>query len=207
MKDVKGQISLFDMWNQLGKTLSEPPVLLHDGQKLYVVIKGDVKKARVTGESWVCEENNRGYRLEFENGAYGCTWNNRMDKDVFLVEGNAVTKAEEYLKNHEVIRAEEICPVRTVAYQYIRDIDNHIMTAFYSELDNGMIYMKKFITFHHIVEANKKEKAIKEFMQQDEFKYEAVEEVKYEPVFKNMYRIRQKYDWDYAEAGHSYAIG
>ena len=81
------------------------------------------------------------------------------------------------------------------------------MIAFYSELENGMLYVREFITFHHIVGADKKEKAIKRFMNQQDFKYSKIKQIDYKPIFKNMYRIRQKYDWDYAEAGHSYAIG
>lgn len=58
-----------------------------------------------------------------------------------------------------------------------------------------------------MVEADKKKKVIKKFMEQQIFECEDINEAEYEPVFKNMNRIRQKYDWDYAEAGHMMATG
>lgn len=208
MKEMDGQVNLFDILNQQEETPDEPQVILNVGQELYVVAKGDVKKAEVFDErSWLCEGNDRGYRLKFENGTYGCTWNSCVDKNVFFTKETAMIKAEKYLNTHEVIRSEDIHPVRTTAYQYTRKTDKRIMTAFYSELENGMIYIKKFMTYHYMMEADKKKNAIENFMKQQEFKYDDVKQVKYEPVFKNMYKIRQKYDWDYAEADHSLAIG
>lgn len=204
--ECEGQISLFDV-KGMKLEPKESPILLNTGQTLYVVRKGDVRKANVLDESWSCGEDDRGYRIEFANGGYDCVWNHSIGNDAFITYEPAYQQAEIYLNTHEVIRKENIHPVRTVAYQYIRDIDKRTMTAFYCELDNGMTYIKEFMTFHHMVRADKKEKAIKRFMAQQEFKYDDVEQVEYEPVFKNMYRIRQKYDWDYAEAGHGYAIG
>lgn len=206
MNQCEGQISLFDVQESIPQ--NEPPVILMPGMTVYVVNKGDVLEEEVLNESWICNEGNeRGYRLKMKNGTYDCTWNSSLWKNVFFAQNDALTTAEEYLNTHEVIRAEEMKVVRTVAYQYIREIDNRKMIAFYSELENGMLYIREFVTFHHIVGADKKEKAIKRFMNQQEFKYNKIKQIDYKPIFKNMYRIRQKYDWDYAEAGHSYAIG
>ena len=44
-------------------------------------------------------------------------------------------------------------------------------------------------------------------MEQDSIVDGSAVKIDYEPVFKNMYRIRQQYEWDYAEARHSYAAG
>lgn len=52
-----------------------------------------------------------------------------------------------------------------------------------------------------------KKKAIKQFMEQQEFHYNNPQLIEYSPKFKNMYCIHVEYDWDYAEAGHSYAVG
>lgn len=120
----------------------------------------------------------------------------------------AVAKAEKFLSEHEVIRAEDIHAVSTTAYRYIRECDGFTMTAFYCELDNGMLYMKEFYTYQHIiVDKKKQKKAIQKFMEQNEIKYGNAILIDYEPVFKNMYRIIHQYDWDYSEAEHSYAIG
>ena len=208
MKGLEGQISIFDIFRQQEQVENEPPIMLNIGQNLYVVEKGDVRIASVFDEkSWLCGEGDRGYRLIFESGCYGCAWNSSIGNRVFFTEKDARDKAEEYLNTHEVLRAESIRPVKTVAYTYTRSIDNMSLIAFYCELENGMVYMKEFMTFHHMIIPDKKQNAIKKFMEQQELKYSDVREIEYTPVFKNMYRIRQAYDWDYAEAGHSYAVG
>lgn len=199
---------MFDVLSEEQK--AEPSILLEPGQEVFLVVKGDVESFKVLNETWTCGENNeeRGYRLQCPNsGIYNVTWNKSIGTDCYLDFESAHNVAEAFLSVHDVIRAENIKPIKTTAYSYIRACDNRQMIAFYSELENGMVYIKEFITFQHMVESDKRNKAIKRFMEQTEFKYSDVKQIEYEPVFKNMYRIRQKYDWDYAEAGHSYAIG
>ncbi len=203
---INGQIDMFAYLKEQ-EPVKESPVLLQAGQKVYLVIKGDVIPYTVLEETWTLEAGNRGYRLLKDNGCYGCTWNDAIGSSCFTDFESACNVAENYLRDADVIRKEDIKPIKTVAYSYTRSGDNRKMIAFYSELDNGMVYIKEFITYHHIVEKEKKTKAIKRFMEQQEFKYNDVKQVDYEPVFKNMYRIRQECDWDYAEAEHSYAIG
>lgn len=209
MKAIKGQISIFDMMSLLGCEMEkeEPPVLLQPGQTVYMVKRGDVREAKILDETWICNET-RGYRLQYMTGTYDCVWNTSIDFNCFLDAAPALAKAEKYLATHEVIRTEDIHAVNTVAYQYIRECDGYTMTAFYSELDNGMMYMKEFYTFHHIlVDKKKQKKALKKFMEQNEIVDGSAVQIDYVPVFKNMYKIRQQYDWDYAEAEHSYAVG
>lgn len=202
---MDGQIDLFSYLKSL-EPVSEPPILLKAEQEVFLVIKGDVVPYVVLPETWTYEQE-RGYRLQNKKGCYNCTWNTSIGVTCFEEYESAHEAAEAYLKGKDVIRAENIKPVKTVVYSYIREVDDREMIAFYSELDNGMVYIKEFITYHHIVEAGKKAKAIQRFMEQQEFKHNDVKQIEYEPVYKNMYRIRQKSDWDYAEAEHSYAIG
>lgn len=210
MKGCEGQISLFDMMALLAghEVKEEPLVLLQPGQTVYMVKKGDVREAKVLDETWVYNES-RGYRLQYgSGGTYDCAWNLNIGKQCFIDMEPAVAKAEKFLSEHEVIRAEGIHAVSTTAYRYIRECDGFTMTAFYCELDNGMLYMKEFYTYQHIiVDKNKQKKAIQKFMEQNEIKDGNAVRIDYEPVFKNMYRIRQQYDWDYSEAEHNYAIG
>lgn len=204
---INGQIDMFS-YLKAQEPITEPPKILRAGQIVFIVVKGDVEPYIVLNETWICDNDNRGYRLQRPNGGtYNCTWNKSIGEGCFMDFDTAHDVAEAYLKDCDVIRAETIKPINTVAYSYIRECDNREMIAFYSELDNGMLYIKEFITFHHMVTADKKQKAIKRFMEQEEFKHNDIGQIEYEPVFKNMYRIRQKYDWDYAEVGHSYAIG
>lgn len=187
----------------------EPPILLSKGQAVYLVNKGEVIKCVVCDDenSWICGENNRGYRLMKDTGGYTCTWNDKiLGKEAFTDYESARNKAGEYLKSHDgIILASDIRPISTVAYSYIRDCDNREMFSFYCDLGNDMYYIKEFITYHHII---KGKKAIKKFMEQQEFKYDNPKQIDdFLPHFKNMYRCTKQSDWDYAECEYTYAVG
>lgn len=201
--ECRGQINIFDI---IKPEIKEPQILLTPGQRVYVLKKGDVKTATVTAETWECGTE-RGYRLQYTANGYGCTWNSELGKKIFTEKEEAVKRAEEFILTHDVIPAENICSVKTTAYQYIRETDNRLMTAFYAELDSGMVYIKEFMTYGHLVKAERKKEAIRQFMEQNEFKYCAPTETEYIPQFRNMYLIRQKCDWDYAEADYSLSAG
>lgn len=175
------------------------------------MVKGDVKEFIVEHHSFTCGENmsNRGYDLKEcdEINCHDTTWNNEIGKTVFLIHEEAKKEAEEYLKTHDVILATDMNILNTVAFSYTRTCDNREMISFYCELDNGMLYMKEFMTYASLHLKEHKKKAIKKFMEQDEFKYCNPRQIQYIPKLKNMYRIKVKYDWDYSEASHSYATG
>lgn len=187
----------------------EPPILLSRGQTVYLVNKAEVVKCTVSdGEnSWVCRENNRGYRLVRETGGYDCTWNEKiLGREAFTDYKSARQKADEYLQSHDgIILAGDIKPIRTVAYSYIRDCDSRKMIAFYCDLGGDVYYIKEFITYHHIV---KGKKAIEKFMEQQEFKYDNPKEIDgFVPHFKNMYKCTEQSNWDYAECEYAYSVG
>lgn len=202
----ENQMNIFDFLNtQIARTDTEgPPVLLNVGQVVYKVIRGDVKELYVYNEkSWIYGDNKeRGYRLKEKDGSYDCTWNSRIGVDVFTSQSDALEVAESYLSNCKCIRKENIHAVKTVAYSYIRECDKRTMIAFYSILDNEMIYVKNFMTFHHI--RKDVNKAITQFMDQQEFKFDKVKEIEYQPVFKNMYQCKNDSGWCYAEAGYNH---
>ncbi len=198
-----------DIFSLMQSQTEEPQILLSKGQAVYLVNKADVIKCKVSYDenSWICGENNRGYRLIKDIGGYDCTWNDRiLGKEAFTDYESAKQKADEYLKSHDgIILAGDIKPIDTVAYSYIRDCDSRKMTAFYCDLGDDVYYIKEFMTFHHII---KGKKAIKKFMEQQEFKYDSPKEIDYfVPHFKNMYKCTEQSDWDYAECGYTYAVG
>ena len=203
--DCEGQLDIFSF---LETETREPPILLQKGQIVYLVNKGDVITARVVDDedSWVCWENNRGYRLIRESGGYDCTWNIVLGIKAFTKYHDAKAKADEYLKAHDgIILAEDINPINTVAYSYIRDCDKQELIAFYCDLGNNMYYIKEFMTYHHIC---KGEKAVKEFMEQQTIKHGKSRQIEdYTPHFKNMYKCMKQSDWDYAECEYTYTIG
>lgn len=193
------QLSFFDL-DLLEK---EPDVLLKEGQTVYKVIRGDVEELIYIGGTWLYNEGKeRGYRLKRVAGCYDCTWNKEIGSVVFFDRKEAETVAAAYLNCHDVIRSSDIHPVNTVAYKYGE------RTAFYSELDNGCYYMKNFMTYPYLILKENGKKMLKKFMEQKEIATEkATLLTQFSPVYENMYRIRQEYEWDYSVARQTYAIG
>lgn len=76
------------------------------------------------------------------------------------------------------------------------------MIAFYSILENGMVYAKEFLAFHHI--CKDVNEAIKHFMNQQEFKYDKLTEIDYQPTFKNMYPCKNDSGWCFAEVNTTF---
>jgi len=200
-----------DIFSYLESPKSEIPFLLTPGQEIYIVDKADVEKMIVDDENtWSCG-NSRYYRLQKACGTYSVTSNDEIGERAFLSYEDARNKAYEYLRSHiDIILAEDIKPLSTVAYSYVRKCDNRVMTAFYCDLGDDMYYIKEFMTFHHICKNRKKKKedVVKKFMEQQEFKYENPKEIRgYVPQFKNMYKCVKLSDWLYAECGYTYAVG
>lgn len=181
--------------------------MLNPGQVVYETCKGEVKEHTVLDEKWYIEHlETYGNRTKVD-GHYGIVFNSEIDVKVFSERKQAEELSEKYLQSHDVIRSEDMHPIKIVAYSFYDELLERNSIAFYSELDNGMLYVKGFKTYEHLVLEKHKKKAIKQFMEQQEFYYNNQQLTKYNPKFKNMYRIHMKYDWDYAEAGHSYAVG
>ena len=195
-----------DIFSLMQPKSEEPPILLTKGKVVYLVSKADVVKCTVSGETWVYGGCERGYRLVKENGLYAVTDNKELGETAFSDYEKALEKADEYLKSHNgIILAGDIKPISIVAYSYIRDCDNRGMTAFYCDLGDDLYYIKEFMTYHHII---KGKKAIKKFMEQQEFEYCNPKEIDgFVPHFKNMYKCTEHSDWDYAECGYTYAVG
>lgn len=204
---VDGQMTLFEYEERI--SYKEPEKLLKMGQMVYVVQKGDVEKCTVVDESWLCGDgdSDRGYRVIKESGCYGVVHNSKINQSMFVDEERANRNADKFLAEHKVIRAVDINILNVVAYGYTRDVDGRRMKAFYCDIGNGLLYMKDFMTFHHIM--RNCDKTIKEFMKEiDEIRgYGAdVERIEHTPVPKNMYLCNGG-NWLYAEAGCSYGAG
>lgn len=203
---MDGQITLFEYEALIN--CKEPPKLLEVEQVVFVVNKGDVERCTVL-KSFICGDggNDRGYCVLKDSGGYDVIHNSKMGQSVFKDEETAKEISEKFLSEHTVIRASDIILRDAVTYSYIRDIDGRKMIAFYCEVGKGMLYMKDFMTFHHIMKNS--DKTIKEFMKKiDEMKGYGVEieQIEYTPVPKNMY-LCSGGSWLYTEAGCSYGTG
>lgn len=195
-----------DLFSYLKPPKSKMPFIISPRQEIYIVDKADVEKMIVDDEeTWICG-NCRYYRLRKEGGTYDVTNNDEIGERAFLDYEDARNKAYEYLRSHiDIILAEDINPLNIVAYSYVRKCDNRVMTAFYCDLGKDVYYIKEFMTFHHIC---KGKKWVKKFMEQQEFRYENLQEIQgYAPHFKNMYKCVNPSDWLYAECGYAYAMG
>ena len=68
-----------DIFSFMQSPIQETPILLHGGQEVFLVNKGEIIKCMVCDnvKSWICGENNRSYRLVKEKG-FDVTWNDRI---------------------------------------------------------------------------------------------------------------------------------
>ncbi len=206
-KQMLEEYKQLDIFSFIKPQAEEPPILLIEGQEVFLVDKADIKKYVVCADSWICGENNRGYRLVNERGIYDCTWNNRiLAQEIFMDYENAMMKADKYLQSHDgVILAKGIKPISTVAYSCEKYYDNKTRMAFYCDLGNDMYYVKEFMSYHHIIKGRK---AVKRFMEQQEFKEDNPKQIYgFLPSLKNMYKCTEQSDWDYAECEYVYAVG
>ncbi len=204
--EIAGQLNIFDLVREQQEP--EYKTELTAGQRIWRVVKGDIEECRVHNEKpWKLTDGGYGYRLQIGSG-WGVTTSSELGAVAFLNKEAADKVAHDFLITHEVILSENIIPKETVAYQYVRECDNRIMTAFYSMLEDGKVYIKEFMTYAHMMLPQHSKKAIKAFEKQKEFDYcDVVKVSNPEIVLKNMYLVRDSSDWDYAESRYSLAVG
>lgn len=198
MSQCEGQISLMDFM----AAQNESSILLQEGQMIYKPVRGDIETSIVTGESYVCCGDERGYHLKKIGGGWDVTWNRQINKTVFTTMEDAIAVAQQYLAENEHILAEDITATRVVAYKYISYGGNEI-TNFYAVLTNGDVYFRYGGMFNHIG----KQKEIKEFEKDrekhtDDCGYAEIEN--YQPTFVNMYKCQKRGKWLYAAARYEF---
>lgn len=147
----ENQLSIFDFL----KMEDEPEILYKKGDILFHQLKGEIKKYTVTGETWLCHEDNRGYRLQAENGMYNVVTNESTD--FYRTQKEAEEAAKKWLNGKDVIPPERIIFSSVDVYQYIRECDGRKMTAFLGVMEGGNLYEKNFYTYHHVVKDSKKQ--------------------------------------------------
>ena len=205
-----GQISIFDILTEkddIKEALATPqsPLALTDGQPVFRVTRGLIDTFFYKGDNWTVEKNGEietiygiqdGYGYDsFPKSALGVSY--------FTTAEEAESKAEQYILEHRndilVIRPEYI--VQTVAWSFIRACDGRKMTAFISELKNGMTYMKDFYTYYHVLD-KKFDKVFKEYTKSFNFKQydNLVKEKDFKPNCYMLYACEEGNSWAYAEA-------
>lgn len=197
----ENQLSIFDFL----KMEDEPEILYKKGDILFHQLKGEIKKYTVTGETWLCHEDNRGYRIQAENGMYNVVTNDSID--FYRTQKEAEEAAKKWLNGKDVIPPERIIFSSVDVYQYIRECDGRKMTAFLGVMEGGNLYEKNFYTYHHVVKDSKK--ARKSFCEElEQYANCNVKKIEgYVPEVKQMYRCKEGDTWMYAEAGYGGAIG
>lgn len=197
----ENQLSIFDFL----KMEDEPEILYKKGDILFHQLKGEIKKYTVTGETWLCHEDNRGYRIQAENGMYNVVTNDSID--FYRTQKEAEEAAKKWLNGKDVIPPERIIFSSVDVYQYIRECDGRKMTAFLGVMEGGNLYEKNFYTYHHVVKDSKK--ARKSFCEElEQYANCKVEKIEgYIPEVKRMYRCKDGDTWMYAEARYGGTIG
>lgn len=200
-KENKDQLTFFDVLN------NEPEILYYKGDVLFQQLKGEVVPYTITGENWLCHEGKtRGYRLQQENGCYNVVTNDSTD--FYRTQEEAEEAAGEWLIGKDVIPPEQISFTYIEVYQYTRKLEgDHKMTAFLGVMENGDLYIKNFMSYHHVVKDSKKaRKGFQEDLERNaKCKIEKIEG--YMPEVKRMYRCKAGDTWMYAEARYGGAIG
>lgn len=200
MIQCEGQMSLMDLLAPVVVN-KEPPILLSEGQTVYKVVRGDVEIHVVTGETWTCNESNRGYRLKRMGGCWDCTWNTQINKIIFANLEEAKRIAEQYFEKNEHILAGNIKATEVVAYKIVPTYGERI--AFYAVLEDGTVYFHYDCMYDHIGSAceiesfeNNRQTTIGKIGG-----YEILDN--YQPEYKNMYKCNSK-GWKYAEARYEF---
>ena len=205
-----GQMSIFDILTEkddLREALTTPQssLALTDNQAVFRVTKGLIDIFIYKGDNWTIEkdgvietiysvQDGHGYD-SFPESALGITY--------FTTAEEAENKAEQYILEHRndilIVRPKDI--VQTVAWSFIRACDGRKMTAFISELKNGMTYMKDFYTYYHVLD-KKFDKVLKEYTKSFTFRQHdnLVEEVNFTPITHILYACEEGNSWTYAEA-------
>lgn len=202
MIQCDGQISMFDFIKESSVANQEIPILLRDGQTVYKVVRGDVETQVVSGKSWVCSENNRGYRLKRES-CWDCTWNSQIGNVVFTDLEAAKAVADKYLSENEHILGKDIRAERVIAYRY--ESNDCEIINFYAELESGDVYFKYGCMYEHI--GKNKEICDFEEERQINIKFQGYAELEdYKPEYANMYKCHKRGSWLYAAARYEFAF-
>lgn len=178
------QMTIFDF---LKNEVEEQPIIFRNGETVYTVDLGEVRKATV--QSNYNFNKVRGYRTE-----HGIILNRENGTRVFKSKQEANKKAIDNLRKIDHIKKEDIRLSDVIAYMYIRKVDNYKMWAFIGRYKN-MAYVKDYYQFHHI-EKNYEESLIGFVKGKNE--NDRVKEI---PEVKNMYKCINS-DWIYSEEGY-----
>lgn len=200
-KTTMMQMSIFDFLEKEEETTI--PIVFHEGDEVFVVNKADVKAAIVLeGKPWVVHNGTSyGYRIQYTN-CYGVIFNELLNNSVFFSREGAERVAAEYRKENEVLEIEDINFQNFEAYMYRREIDNYPLVAYMAEIENGLLYIKNFYTYQHIVaDTPKNRKAFAKEIEEEKKAHPSLEEFD-EIEIKNMYPCHSSGDWLYAEAGY-----
>ncbi len=191
--ECDGQINLMDLLIPENSE-NEPPVMLTEGQRVYKVIRGDVKECIVGKRTWSCGHNNRGYDLDRD-----VTWNTQIGRVVFTEREPAESAAARYLAENEHILGKDIRATDVEAYRYMY-FDKEVIN-FYAVLENKNVYFHYGGMYQHIG----KKSEIKKFEEDRSKHIESdgyMELGSYQPEYKNMYRCNRD-SWLYAEARYN----
>ena len=191
---ISGQISLFDIFKNEPE---EAPILLNPGQLVYLVVRGDIEKYKVSSRTWNINGQNRGYDLFDINSVHhgNVTWNSKINVDTFYNFSDAELKANEYISKFDCILAKDIIPQKIVSYKHTylgKEIYN-----WYAILNNDMVYFSYGSVYDHI--GYKYE--IKKF-EQNIAKTNSIAVNDFVPEFKNMYKCSTDSNWIYAAANY-----
>lgn len=196
----------------------EPPILLHEGQMVYQILRCEIIPYKVGTSTWVYNTCNDGKKRNYdlltldEHPTHSICGNDSINNGTYLNLEDAKRWQAKMIEifGDELLPAENMKIEKVVAYSYIHSdfykngTDKEVIN-FYAILDNGMIYLHTGSKYEHCY--NNVEVGIEEF---EKDKAELLKHHKditdlseYEPVLQNMYKSGHD-TWDWSEARYCY---
>lgn len=148
-QQVIGQIGFLDYMPPKRQVLPQ----FHKGQPIFVRSL-DVVLSATIGRSWLCGEKNDspyyGYDIDFSDGSHTVLWDYNIGNTLFADEPAAQIAAIEAKNLLVKINPENMDLLELKSYGYIRELDNHALTATLAKVGENQIYEHEFMCYHFL---------------------------------------------------------
>lgn len=147
-QQVAGQIGFLDY--MIKKQVSPQ----FRGGQIVFVRSLDVVLSATIGHSWICGEKSEnpyyGYDINFFDGGHTVLWDYNIGNTLFTDKPSAQASASEAEKHIVKINPESMELLELKSYGYIRESDNHALTATLAKVGEKQIYEHEFMCYHFL---------------------------------------------------------
>ncbi|WP_312694090.1 hypothetical protein [Caproiciproducens sp.] len=148
-QQISGQIGFFDYLLSKNQTVPH----FSDGQPVFVRSL-DVVLEGIIERSWLCGEKTEnsyfGYSIDFSGRGHTTVWDYNIGDIAFDDKGKALEAARKAEKALIKIHPENMDLLDLKSYGYIRELDNHALTATIAKVGERQIYEHEFMCYHFL---------------------------------------------------------